>query len=241
MSPWAWLAVTCLLLAASGGVRLWREWGFWTLAARSAACPFRLADLPRSMGTWQMLEDSELPLDPEVARIAGASEHFTRTYLDQKSGERVAALALYGPCVDAFGHVPEICYPAAGYQPFQGPTDGELPVAGLKEPVRYRWAIYAKREGGVVRLEEVYYTFLHKGEWVPDVSDRWKQFRYYPGLFKIQLARPITGVTQPGEEPVPSLLAEFARQISERVAAAGSGPGSGGAPAMVAAGHPMTP
>lgn len=219
ISPWAWLAVTCLLLGASGGVRLWREWGFSSLAERSAACPFPMADIPRSMGTWQDIDDKEIQLDPQIARIAGASSHITRNYMDPKTGERAVVLALYGPCGDAFGHIPENCYPAAGYKPFKGPIDGEIRIPGLKQPVRYRWAIYAKREGDISRLEEVYHTFLYNGDWLPDVADRWKMFRYHPSLFKIQVAHPITGgLPEPGEGPIPELLSRFVREIQDRLA-----------------------
>ncbi len=234
ISPWAWLAVTCLLLGASGGVRLWREWGFWSLAERSAACPFQLADLSRSMGAWQAIDDKEIQLDPEIARIAGASEHITRNYLDPKTGERAAVLALYGPSTEAYGHVPEICYPSAGYKIYKGPIDSEIRIPGLKQPVRYRWAIYAKREGDIPRLEEVYHTFLYAGEWLPDISDRWKMFRYHPSLFKIQVAHPITGgLPEPGKGPIPELLSRFVREINERLASSGPAvvaPPTAGAP-----------
>ena len=90
------MAVTCLLLGLSGGIRFWREWQFSALAVESAACPFPLAELPRTMGKWQATEDSEVQLDPEVVRFAGASEHIMRTYLDEKTGEQASVLALYG-------------------------------------------------------------------------------------------------------------------------------------------------
>jgi hypothetical protein len=222
MSPWTWMAVTCLLLGLSGGIRFWRERKFSALAVESSACPFPLAELPRALGGWQATEDSEIQLDPEVARFAGASDHIVRNYVD-KTGEEATALALYGLGTMVYLHTPEVCYPAAGYQFFRGPIDRSIEVPGLRQPVRYRWAIYMKRVGGISRYEEVYYSFLHHGDWLPDVSDRWKTFRYYPGLFKIQIGHAVSSLPEGPEGPCLPLLAEFARQISERITSAGSG------------------
>jgi hypothetical protein len=232
-SPWAWLAVTCLLLGVSGGVRFWRDREFAALAEQSAACPFPLAELPRTMGTWQMT-DAEVQLDPEVARFAGASEHVLRGYLDQKTGDQATALILYGEAGMVSLHLPDVCYPAAGYQLFRGPVDRTVEVPGVKGPVRYRWAIYVRRAGGVSRYEEVYHSFLHDGEWLTEASGRWKTFRYHPSIFKVQVAHPISGLDEGREGPALSLLTEFVRLISDRLGAARSGgtaaPAATGAP-----------
>jgi Protein of unknown function (DUF3485) len=232
-SPWAWLAITCLLLGVSGGVRFWREWNFSALAVESAACPFPLADLPRTMGTWQAT-DAEVQLDPEVARFAGASEHIMRGYLDQKTGDQASALVLYGVAVAVSLHVPEVCYPAAGYQLFRGPVDRTIEVPGVKGPIRYRWAIYTRRVGGLDQYEEVCHSFYHDGEWLAEASDRWKTFRYHPSLFKVQIAHPISELREDNESPALSLLTEFVRRIGERLSPARSGgpaaPAATGAP-----------
>jgi hypothetical protein len=234
-SPWAWLAVPCLLLVLSGGARFWREWGFAARAAESAACPFALADLPRTMGDWQAT-DAEAQLDPEVARYAGASDHILRNYIDPRTGDLASAMAIYGPGTSVYMHVPEICYPQAGYQLFRGPVDRTIEVPGVKGPVRYRWAIYTRRVGGVTQHEEVYHTFYHNGEWLPDASDRWKTFRYHPGLYKIQVAHPVFGLAEDGQGPGLPLLTEFVRALDERIAAArgGGAPPAGGGAATTA-------
>ncbi len=240
MSPWAWMAVTCLLLGTFGGFRLWREWQFHSLAVRSTAPPFHLADLPGTIGTWQGSESPENQLDPEVARFAGASEHVMRGFFDEKSGERASALMLYGLAGAVYMHTPEACYPSAGFQLSKGPEEYSLDVPGLKSPLRFRWAIYSKRIAGVTRYEETYYSFRHAGEWLPDTSGRWKTFRYQPGMFKIQISHPVTSLSESGKGgPCVDLLKEIARQIEARLqpgasppgAAAGSEPSSAAEPA----------
>lgn len=225
VSPWVWMAVTCLLLGLSGGLRMWREWTFSSLAVESSACPFPLEELPRAMGSWQATDSADVQLDPEVLRFAGASEHIVRNYVDQKTGEQASALVLYGLGTQVYGHVPEICYPAAGYQLFRGPIDDTMKVEGIDAPVHYRWAVYAKRVGGLVRYEEVYHAFLHHGDWLSDAEPRWKQFRRYPGLFKIQIAHAVAGLGEDGKVgPCVPLLTSFIQQISRRAAPGGASP-----------------
>jgi Protein of unknown function (DUF3485) len=217
MSPWLWMAVTCLLLGISGSIRFWRESKFAALAVESEACPFPLADLPRTMGTWQANNDSESQLEAEVARVAGASQHMVRGYLDEKSGEQGVILILYGLAAAVHGHTPEVCYPAAGYQLFKGPVDRTITVPGVKNPVHYRWAIYTKRVGGVHRYEESYYTFLHNGEWLSEMASRWKLFRYHPGLFKIQISHATSSLNEDDEGPCVALLAEIVKHVNDRL------------------------
>ena len=45
-------------------------------------------------------------------------------------------------------------------------------------------------------------------------------FRYYPGLFKIQIAHPTTSLNEDGEVPAEALLTEFVSQINKRLPAA---------------------
>ena len=181
-----------------------------------------------------MNQGSEGFLDPSVARTAGASQHIIRDYLDEKSGEKASALIVYGLGVTVHLHTPEVCYPAAGYQLVKGPIVRSISVPGVKGPVRYRWAIYSKREGGITRYEEAYFTFLHDGNWVSDAADRWKLFRYHPGLFKVQISHTGASLSENGEGPCQALLAELVREINDRVSAGGSGTDKAATPTATA-------
>jgi hypothetical protein len=216
------MVVACLLLGISGGIRFWRGWQFAILSAKSVASPFPLNELSKTYRDWRALE-TEVSLPPEVARLAGSSDHVVRTYLDKKTNEQVSSLMLYGLSEKVFCHSPEICYPAAGFQLYQGPVDREIQVPGLKAPVRYRWAIYMKRVSGVAHYEETYHTFCINNEWVPDAGVLWKMFRHYPGMHRILLScqttnlRPEWALKNEGSRPSEELLAAIAREISSRL------------------------
>ena len=133
-----------------------------------------------------------------------------RVYEDEKTGEEVSVLVLYGLATSVRSHIPEVCYPAAGYRQIKAPPDHELTVPG-STPARFR-TVYFSKSGSVVDEVEVCYTFLHNKEWLPDVEGRWKMFRLHPGMFKIQLAAP-------GRQPkVETLLGELVGEINRRLA-----------------------
>ena len=229
VSPWTWMAVTCLLLGLSGGIRFWRESKFSALAVESAACPFPLAELPRTMGTWQATDKSEVQLDPEVVRFAGASEHIVRNYLDQKTGEQASVLVLYGLGTARLRPHPGDLLSGRRLPARQGPDRSLDRGAGREGPRALPLGdLHRSGWAASIAYEEVYHTFLHHGDWMPDAAGRWKMFRYYPGLFKIQIAHPISSLNEDGEGPCLSLLTEFVRQINERLPAAPAGRADGG-------------
>jgi len=216
ISPWGWAAVTCLILGISGGVRFWRDWEFQTLAHKSEIPPFRLAELPRVLGTWRSSEEGDSKLDPEIARVAGSKDHVVRIYQDEKTGEEVSVLVLYGLATSVFSHLPQVCYPAAGYRSIAVPEDHELTVPGTTR-VRFRRSYFAKKSGSLERQVEVCHTFLHNNEWLPEVDSRWKMFRLHPSMFKIQLERQASGPSFE-DSPSESLLGELVGQINHRMA-----------------------
>jgi hypothetical protein len=212
------LAFTCLLLAISGGIRYWRDRQFQFMARESEVSPFPLNDLPKVLGTWHEVEGSDAHLDPETARVSGSSDHIIRVYMDEKSGEQVSVLALYGLARIVFAHTPEVCYPAGGYKAVDQPKPSEqqLSIPDSTFPARYKTGFYSKTVGGLTQYEEVYYTFRYNGEWVPEVASKWKMFRYRPSMFKIQTQRHTSTLSTEGS-PTESLLKELIQEIDKRV------------------------
>jgi len=218
IKPWVWLAVTCSILSVSGGIRFWRDLQFSTLARESANCPFALSDLPTTLGTWHAEEGEDSKLDPEISGIAGSSADLVRLYKDSKTGETATVLVLYGAAQSVFGHTPDICYPSSGFQHVIKPLDRALPTSTAPKSVAFRTSYFTKKEAGLSQYVEVFCTFRQNGQWVPDAASRWKTFRSHPGMFKIQIQRPTSGLTTE-ESPMESLLKATAEAVDSRLEA----------------------
>jgi hypothetical protein len=216
-SRWNWLLMTCLLLSISGGIRHWRDRQFRSLENQSAACPFPLDELPTAFGTWRMTGQGQL--DDEISKLAGSTAHILRSYTDSKTGETVSVLVVYGLAYSVFGHSPEVCYPAGGYQAVGKAEDHEFSLPGSATPVRYRSKFFSKTLASITRSHEVMWSFWHAGSWLPDVSDHFKTFRSSPALFKIQVECPVTG-TSSEHSPVESLVKALTQEINIRRAKA---------------------
>ncbi len=203
---WRWMVVACALLGISGGVRFWREYQFRAKAEDATVCPFPLKELATELGTWRALEGSDSQLDPQIARIAGTTDHLIRAYMDEKTGERVTALVLYGLAPNVAPHIPEVCFPATGFTLLRPMKEKKfrLPEVGIEGGLRT--ACYVRRTPTNFECVEVCYGFWYNGNWRPEIQSFWKQFRYHPATFKIQLQRQLPGI--PDEDNLDDLLEE---------------------------------
>jgi|GEM_PF-1018726 len=211
---WRLVVVVCLLLGISGAVRYWREFQFLQIKNQSEAPPFPLKELPMVLGSWRALEGVETTLDPEIARVAGSSDHVLRTYVDDETGERATVLVLYGLAPLVWGHTPEACYPAVGFQPLVAPRNAPVALAN-GTTVPFREALYGKSLGGASTYHEVYYSFRNAGEWRPEMGSRWKRFRNHPGMFKIQIERRVK-TAELGDGVCHDLMAGLVEAIEKR-------------------------
>ena len=117
-----------MLLGASGGFRYWRDWQFHSLLKESEIPPFSLGNIPNVLGAWRAIDGSEDTLEPEIARIAGASDHLIRIYVDEKSGQAATVMILYGLAYIVWAHSPEVCYPATGFKSVSPSQDKDIDI-----------------------------------------------------------------------------------------------------------------
>jgi len=174
---WPWIAAVLVLLGLSGGFRYWRDRQFQNLTQESEKAPFTLSQFPKMIGGWQVVEGSEVPLDPEVARIAGSSDHLIRTYTNLQTGENVSVMILYGLARQVWAHTPEVCYPSAGFRSFpsnEEPVKIQTPDGKLEAP--FRRQRFARLRAGEGVVQEVYHSFRNAGRWAPDMAESWKSF-----------------------------------------------------------------
>src|SRR4051812_22105076 len=184
---WARVALACALLGASGGIRWWQARRVEAVLEGGRSAPFTLAEVPLVLGDWR---GEDTVLDPKIARRTGATDLVTRRYVDQRTGATLEAIVLYGPSTEVYGHAPEVCYQAAGYEKVAGPDVRKVRAGGLEVP--FRTLVYTKGEGGQADLHEVYYSWRYSTHWSPDVMSIYKRFERIPGMLKVHLARRVT-------------------------------------------------
>jgi EpsI family protein len=183
---WGRVALVCALLAASGGVRWTQARRFRALSKASRESPFPLAGLPLAIGPWQ---GEPVELDEPIARATGATDHMVRRYVNRDTGVRLDLIVLYGPASTVFIHRPETCYPSAGFELAEAPTERTVQAGTLRAP--FRALVYTRGEGGQAERQEVYYAWRYNGRWTPDVGT-FKQLERIPGMYKVHLARNVT-------------------------------------------------
>jgi hypothetical protein len=212
---WRWVVLIGVLLSLSGGLRIWRDRQFLSLAQESEKPPFPLIEFPKVLGNWQVVDGSDVPLDPEVARIAGSSDHLLRTYTNSLTGENVSVLILYGLAHSVWPHTPEVCYPSAGFRPI--PSSGEtimIQTPDGKFEALFRKQQFAKSRASEGIVQEVYHSFRNADRWAPDMEDQWKSFRYHPSMFKVQVQRQIFGNAN-AENTTSEFMARIVQEIEE--------------------------
>ena len=165
-SPVAWTTITCSILAVSAAIRFSGEFQHYTRLHETRDSPFPLAEIPRVLGSWRMDEadkGEEIQLNPETAKIAGSTDNFVRFYTDDRSGQTVGVIVSYGPASVLTMHVPDVCYPASGFE-MEQMNDFDMEVPGLEKRVHYRGGVYSKNFAGRTGYQEVLYAFRHAGD-----------------------------------------------------------------------------
>jgi hypothetical protein len=184
---WVWLPLSLILLGSSGLFRTWQDRRLEEITTKSEPPPFPLKELPQQLEGWRLVEGGEQQLDPQIARIAGSSDHLIRTYANEQTGVTITVLLIYGQGQYLSQHVPEVCYPNTGFIPADEATDRE--VLTNRGYARFRSLAFAKLGGAGDFRDEVYYSFRHEGRWYPDAAADWKRLRQNPSMFKLQLER----------------------------------------------------
>jgi hypothetical protein len=211
-ATWLRVGLVCTLLVASGAVRIWQARRFQALSAAWQESPFPLEQFPLALGPWK---GEPVRLDEQIARATGATDHVVRRYVHQTTGVNVDVILLYGPATAVFIHKPEVCYPSAGFEPAALPVDRVIEAGTLRAP--FRALLYAKGDGAPIDRQEVYYSWRFGGRWSPETGT-FKQLERIPGMYKLHLARSVTGQEKRDVgNPCEALLQELLPALEERI------------------------
>lgn len=219
---WVWMTLACMLLGASGGVRAWQDHRFATAQNDVVVSPFALKDLPPILGDWRAEEGSDASLDPEIARIAGSSDHLIRIYTNAAIGESLTVLILFGPAEIVSAHTPAACYPGTGYQQ-EGKTLTRSVANGSGPRAQFSSQVYARPKDPLQGRQEVFFSFRNGNRWSPDPV--WKDFRHHPAMYKVQTQRRVTEsesstARREQDNPTEQFLALLLPEIERRAAPA---------------------
>jgi Protein of unknown function (DUF3485) len=214
---WVRVAVACAILLGSAGVRAWQARRIEQTLAEGLKNKIEIERIPLTLGPWK---GEPTRLDLQIARGTGADEIVTRRYVNQGTGVVIEAIILYGPAVDMYIHIPELCYPSAGFNLVGGPEAKVIEAEGLRVP--FRSLVYAKGEGAQADLQEVYYSWRYNGRWTPEVGKQ-KHFERIPSMYKVHVARrAFEGERRDVGNPCEAFLRELLPELERRITASQS-------------------
>lgn len=162
----------------------------------------RLERVPQSFGDWV---GTEAPLDPKIVRVAEATGHVSRVYVNRKTGARIDVLLLCGPSGPIGAHTPDVCYSGLGYA-----------MRGAASPVRIDWAggsanFWAARFEKTDGALRVLWAWGVDGNWEASRNPR-ADFALRTALYKlyvVQTDNRMDRERQPGTDNLKEFLIEF--------------------------------
>lgn len=209
------IGLVLALLLASGSVRAWQAGAIDSVMARGRISPFKLGDVPLTIGSWV---GSEKELDPRIVQATGSTELVTRSYVDQMTGVTLDVIILYGPTSDIFIHEPKLCYPKAGFTSAGDEFDLPIPLPDGGKPIEFHSVAYEKGEPGRLDSQEIVYAWKYNGRW-SGKSPQPKESERIPGMYKVQVARRYNpGEARKRDNPCVSFLEALVPDLDARMA-----------------------
>ena len=145
--------------------------------------------MPWETGTQSRARRSTL--EPEIVRIAGATDHVIRKYVDEKSGQ-TARSWFSTDWPTSFGRTQTRCLLPGDWLQIclavTGSGSSRFRSLSKSTTAPFRLQHYVKSKAGQTDYREVYYSFQNAGRWGVDMGENWKSFRYHPGMFKVQVS-----------------------------------------------------
>jgi hypothetical protein len=126
MSRWLPFLVGLAVLLGAGIVHgLWTE--RWQPSGELVEAAARLKGMPDDIGTWK---GEVCEQDPEELQLSGAVGHWSRTFTNPTTGDKMLVVLLCGKPARLVVHRPEHCYRSVGYEPDSPPVQMQVQAAG---------------------------------------------------------------------------------------------------------------
>lgn len=192
-----------------------------------------LKNVPMEIGDWK---GTDLPVEEQVKRTAGARGYVSRSYKNAITGEIVTVWLIVGHAKDVIRHTPDVCYPSSGFTMrapenslqsfvFDGKNMGDFFTNTFvkadengRQLIRVFWSWHKPNEDGTV-------------EWKAPEIVRW-EFGNARSLFKLYFTNGMRDYRETTEESSSMKFAkEFLPQLDMALTTAGLPNDGEGAPA----------
>jgi hypothetical protein len=203
-----------LSLLLGGGVvhGLWTD--RWQEPEDLAQAAARLAALPDDplAGDPDGWRAEPYEQDPDELKATGAVAHWSRTFTDPESGEKVLVILLCGKARAMRVHRPEHCYRSAGYVTSQPAAKLDIPYGGRSAQV---WSGTFSRDDGDGKAGpsdhmRIFWSWYSPGPslWQAPDSPR-LAFAGQRVLYKMYVIRNVTAQTSAVNDPCVKLLSRL--------------------------------
>lgn len=127
-----------------------------------------LENVPKDIGDWV---GTDLPVEEQVKKTAGARGYVSRSYRNAITGETVEVWLIVGHSRDIMRHTPDICYPSSGFVMRAPENSLQSFVFDGKEMGDFYTNTFVKEDATGRSLKRVFWSW-HKP--APDGKVEWK-------------------------------------------------------------------
>ena len=145
-----------------------------------------LKQVPQDIGDWH---GTDLPVEDQVKKTAGARGYVSRRYTNKITGESVTIWLIVGHSRHVVRHTPDVCYPSSGFKTMSPENSRETFVFEGQPKADFFTNKFLREDVTGRHLERVFWSWFKpqkdgKVVWkAPDVV-RW-EFGNSPSLFKL--------------------------------------------------------
>lgn len=207
------ILIGLIALVGSGVAHgLWTD--RWHQSEQLSEAAKRFALLPPDLGPWK---GEEVEQEPAALAMTGAVAHYSRSFLDPETGERVLVILLVGKPARMSVHRPEHCYTASGYTMNGTPVKPQIQSEGF-DTADFFTASFTHEEASGPSQLRIFWAFSSGDRWEAPASPR-TRFAHLGLLYKLYIIRNFAGSGGPlSEEPgirlMELLLPELKRTLS---------------------------
>jgi hypothetical protein len=202
------LSAASILVVASVVHGLWTDrWGSTEAMAATAA---KLPDVPTHFGEWLGTIGE---MDPRVLARTGGLAAIMPTYENQRTGEIVHVLLLYGRPGPVSQHTPDVCYAGAGYTPVSTPVHRN--AASPHADAQFWCGTFVKpNTNDREAILRILWSWSGDGSWsAPDNPKI--AFARYQAICKLYVIRPmITESDAIEDDPCNAFISQFLPELN---------------------------